>query len=154
MRNGVKKSQSANDIVPVVFTIFPRHFQLNQVSLHMENFSTHACSSIYLKKDAHGIVQHSGKQIMTMKGRTVLLLLLIIYLDVCFSFLCCSRGKILDIFCNIAIKRSLNILVKKKETCLHVLAIIDKHYTCINKITLCLQIFNNKCVLFKSLIDN
>ncbi|XP_052702279.1 uncharacterized protein LOC128178905 [Crassostrea angulata] len=30
---------------------------------------------------------------MTMKGRTVLLLLLIIYLDVCFSFLCCSRGR-------------------------------------------------------------
>uniref|UniRef100_A0A8W8HYS7 Uncharacterized protein n=1 Tax=Magallana gigas TaxID=29159 RepID=A0A8W8HYS7_MAGGI len=28
-----------------------------------------------------------------MKGRTVLLLLLIIYLDVCFSFLCCSRGR-------------------------------------------------------------
>eukprot|EP00105_Crassostrea_gigas_P045508 XP_019929656.1 PREDICTED: uncharacterized protein LOC105345206 [Crassostrea gigas] len=59
----------------------------------MENFSTHACSSIYLKKDAHGVVQYSGKQIMTMKGRTVLLLLLITYLDVCFSFLCCSRGR-------------------------------------------------------------
>lgn len=137
MRNGVKKSQSANDKVPV-FTTFPRYVQLNQVSLHMENFSTHACSSIYLKKDAHGIIQHSGKQIMTMKGRTVLLLLLIIYLDVCFSFLCCSRGKILDVCCGHVsamqqlIYEALTSWLKKN--CLHVLAII----ACINKITLCL----------------
>lgn len=41
-----------------------------------------------------------------------------------------------DMFLQYSNLRSLNILVKKN--CLYVLAIIDEHYTCINKITLCL----------------